>query len=262
MFCIILKRFFLLNLMLFEMKRKLINQTAVTIKVIFLFSILLITDSCNDDKDKIRYTGGLLPTYSYDCIHLSIQDASGNDLVKGIEYDWFQSDVPEEEVSYGTIKRDEYTLDIVYFPDSMMSPYVTRKINSARPDFIRSDLLSENVPTLRLKKIDGIYFLEFHEYSNYTYDSGKKKLPPANKITFNLTCPYIFGDNTIHEIATYWKPKFNKNYYQSDKLTDEYYQTCYCITLDGNEYDLHHFALHPEISLIPDTFLVTVILER
>ena len=140
-----------------------------------LFVLVLYSNSCLNSK----------PQWDYD-LWLRIQDTSGNDLVKDIEYEPHTSDV-----SGGIVKHEVYSL----FLD----------VNCCG---LKEDML--------LAK-DG-----------YSYQIGiLSAIPPTctrqKVITYNLKCSYIFGNNDIHKIISYW------NYNGSDNI-------CQRIEINGNEF--------------------------
>jgi len=99
---------------------------------------------------------------------MAILDASGNDLVKGI-------DVVNEVI----VKPDFYTLEVVsepLVPNYSLYPY----------------------PSLEVYIYYNHYYLLLRTSSNRNYK-------PASKLIFKLKCPHIFGDDNVHEVVTYWK---------------------------------------------------------
>jgi len=153
-----------------------------------------------ESGDNVLYNA--CPFYTYDLLRISFINSSGNDLIKGIEYDWFRSDsIPEQEATGGEIKRDLYSLEFIY-PDTLMDPFKPNMyiIYTPNDDYCR--------PKLGLMKMPetGIYCLGFNLIS---FDGSlwqEDLLPPADKISIKLKCPYIFGDDIVHEIDTYWEP--------------------------------------------------------
>lgn len=164
--------------------------------------------------------------YSYNTVLFSVQDFSGNDLVKGIEYDWWQSDeVPDEETALGgAVNFDLYNLDFV-FPDISMDPFTLHK------EFINgtTDILAAS--TLLLRKINGYSYLGVQPISNAYNNDGIVSYHPAERLTFKLNCPYVFGDNAEHEIVSYWKAR-----------SQSFYNDCYRVEFDGKEYTFDEYS--------------------
>lgn len=106
--------------------------------------------------------------YRYD-LTLSFQDASGNDLVKGIE-----------STQGGSVMTGQYTLSVVY-PESCMKQ--------------KGDPYGLYHTSNPLHSVD-LVFLQI------AYP--KRGCSFAEMLTFKLSCPHIFGDDKVHEIVTYW----------------------------------------------------------
>ena len=58
--------------------------------------------------------------------------------------------------------------------------------------------------------------------------------PFNEKATFQLSCPYIFGDNKVHDIATWWKPEKIADAWLGHRFL-ELAPSCYRIEIDGKE---------------------------
>lgn len=148
------------------------------------------------------------PFYNYILLALRIQDSSGKDLIKGIEYDCWDSGETSYEEFGGVVKKNLYTLDFV-FPNPSMSPYESHKLAAENSNNIYNQDYS---PTLSVSILDGIYSLKFMISSNKRDFNGV--LPPAEKVTIKLSLPYVFGDDSVHEIVTFWEPYEENPYYQ------------------------------------------------
>ncbi|MDR2969428.1 MAG: hypothetical protein LBV32_07485 [Tannerellaceae bacterium] len=123
-------------------------------------------------------------------LSLSFQDSSGKDLLKGIEYTKSQT----KDSLTGQIATDMFTFK--YFN--------SRKLT----------------PRLHWELI----------YSEYVFpDYGSICFPPEGgqnnrmDFTYQLSCPYIFGDNVMHEIVAYCKETKHREY------------ECFRLTFDGKE---------------------------
>ena len=156
-----------------------------TIKLVFIFIVVATLCSCNPCRRG--------PWHEY-LLDLSFQDASGNDLLSGIEYDAYLYD-PHR----GTIKKELMHLSIYY--DGIYS--------------LSSVALGEIAVSIH-QKSDSIYYI--------AQDFAFNKCDPyVDKIIFRVRCPYVFGDNYIHEIITYWRPAKN-----------DFFE-CYRIEYEGKE---------------------------
>ena len=149
-----------------------------TLKLIAVLPLVILFASCAGPGEGF-YNHILL---------LSVQDVSGNDLVEGItEYNnpdnWAEG-----------IDPDLFTLDIV-FPNLCMDVYYQHHHNTT------SIAPAEFYPELSMKKLDGRNYLLFKTLSGIGDDCDNS----SRIITFKLTCPYVFGDEKVHEIVTHWK---------------------------------------------------------
>lgn len=141
-------------------------------------------------------------------IALSFQDASGKDLVKGIELEEWTPGSSMQDAQWGTVKSDLYTLDI---------------------GLSKACLDSEKGIGFELdnRHILGMAHGEFYYLRNdFTLDADD--CPEEKTLTYKLKCPYIFGDEAIHEIVTYWNIPKEKN-------ANRHVAECYLIKFDGNE---------------------------
>lgn len=232
------------------------------IKLMSLLLAVLLMNSCemNAEKEDEPCLGcnPINPPYSYDILLLGLQSASGIDLLKGIDIDkWWPDSVPKEEAEAGRVISD-YTLDFVY-PDLLMSPWETNKIwtkrSGDRPD---KQYLYPEPWVQKWDDFGGYYYLFFQFGSNRAFDD--KTFSPADKITIKLRCPYIFGDDKVHEIDTYWKIDYSGI---PQELIDEYSNSfCYRIEFDGKEYTPFRFARRPDNNTTPTHALTTLILNR
>lgn len=169
------------------------------LKIIGLLALIMNSSSCD-----FLFSHNEPKFVSY-FLYLSFQDVSGNDLVKGIELN----------ASSGAVNDSLFTLDIIV--SEPCKNWDNRIYNSpARPGF-EPDV---NRPKLGMVK-----------YNSYWYLINNFYLPvndcPEEKIlTYKLKCPYVFGDDAIHEFVTYWDiPK--------DKINNS--AKCYRIAFEGYE---------------------------
>jgi hypothetical protein len=142
----------------------------------------------NQDTDTVFYP-----------LSISFQDASGNDLVKGIGLeDWYPANIPEEQAQSGSVKHDLYVLDLM--------------VSQPCQDLIDSwNNRHYVIPSYRLglDKFNGTWFLTTQ------MDFTVNNCPDEKVLTYKLTCPYVFGDKAEHEFVAYWEiPKIrNKSAY-------------------------------------------------
>jgi len=119
---------------------------------------------------------------------LSFQDSYGNDLVNGIELIYEHSDG-----YFGEVKPDLYDLRITFPKTNIFGEWHTLFTNWNNNGFLMYDvILYDNSPQI---------------------------------MTINLKCPYIFNNEGIHVINTYW---------ESVNETDD---VCYKIEYNGKVID-------------------------
>jgi hypothetical protein len=180
------------------------------LKLTSLLAALILLCGCN--KETIEISEAHPGPYPYHVL-ISFQDASGNDLVKGIAHDWRQSAFVYESnpnPDAGFVNLDQYTLDVV-FPDHIQAvvEYITRledvRIAQLPSDLVDSDSMLDSyfVNYIVVCKWGDYYGLDMCCLTP-TNDIEGKKLSPTDKATFKLRCPYVFGDDAEHEIVTYW----------------------------------------------------------
>jgi hypothetical protein len=152
-------------------------------------------------KDQMQYN-----------ISFVFQDAEGNNLAEGIDLeDWTPVDVPKEQATFGQVVSD-YKLDIILSKQS-------DKFNSTNEYYH---------PILIYTKTDDCICIG----NNLILYTGLAE--PQNKLTYHITCPYIFGDEEIHVITTYWKELGNKH-------NATYLAECYMVEFDGQTItDIRH----------------------
>ncbi|MDR1718454.1 MAG: hypothetical protein LBS20_21665 [Prevotella sp.] len=146
---------------------------------------------------------------------LSFQDASGNDLVKGIGLEWWLDStfVSEEQAQSGIVKNDLYVLDIIV--SEPCKNWDNKIYNTPGSDVIR--------PGLGMMRYNNGYRYLYNDFNVPVGDCPKEKI-----LTYKLKCPYVFGDEAVHEFVTYWDiPKA--------KVANEYVAKCYRIEFEGNE---------------------------
>jgi len=154
-----------------------------TLKFSGLFALMIISlTSCNlifidSNPDHYRHE-----------LHLSFRSASGNDLVKGIGlWEWNPSNLPEEQAIFGSVKRDLHELDIIGSEPC--------KITQPRPWVIRD--ISPQTLSVMMNE-NGYYYL----ISDCSFPEND--CPKQKKLTYKLKCSYVFGDEEVHELVTYW----------------------------------------------------------
>ena len=149
--------------------------------------LLFIAIICASCKKKFCCDG---ISFTIHPLYLSFQDTSGNDLVKGIGFDvWRDGGYVtggEEDVG-GIVKPELFTLEFVF------------ENGIPNPNLSISPLMALQKETLLEAKL-GLK----NDYLSF-YPRSFSDQPFVEKITFKMTCPYIFRDYAKHDIVTWWK---------------------------------------------------------
>ena len=194
-----------------------------TLKLIVLLTVVAVT-LCNCFKnDNIFNDVDFDQMYQHDLL-LSFQDVWDYDLVKGIEYDYGEIDGVQYEW-WGWVKRDLYTLEVLY-PDEIKNP--------VKPDSPLYTKYENRYLGLIKDWATGYDYLRLTtpSYRAY-YDSHSNRyiaVPFVEKITFRLTCHYLFGDDVAHDIVTWWELYEEEGFIPTP--------ICYRIEIDGKEYSV------------------------
>ena len=187
------------------------HQKMRTIQLISVLLLAVTLSSC-------RLIVPDIPHYNH-YLFLNIRDASGVDLVKQLAlHEANREDfVSPNSLGHSSINPELYALE-AEFADKMLDP-IWRYNND--PDIV--GYVRKDAPCLEFVNKEGVYYLTFHPRGSY---GRKERTPPAQWITYRLTCPTIFGDNEAHEIKTFWRPP---------KKTSNNYQVCYQIDYANNQ---------------------------
>ncbi len=180
-----------------------------TLKILGLLAFMIMNfSSC-------RYTDE--PKFIIYNLGFSFQDASGNDLVKGIGLEEW-SGMSMENALWGSVDPDLYVLDIIVSePCDNWDNEIYNSQVGYKPDVYRPKLAMER------------------NYNSNCYLTNRFGLqvgdcPEEKRLTYKLKSPYVFGDDAIHEFVTYWDiPKIKKT------PGTENYAKCYRIEFEGNE---------------------------
>jgi hypothetical protein len=195
----------------------------------------------NNDEEE-RYSGfdlvtDLHPRYVFDNLWLGFQDASGNDLLKYIDFtdnaDIYDDGNDRWRYGNGYVKRNLYSISYLY-PDPKSNPFDINNYYNPnapvweRPIFDKTDfdLVTVN-SSFRFPEVSNRAFQfwlgNFRDFFN---------IPMADKVIIKLKCPFIFGDDKVYEIVTYWQPKEGMPYYRGNP----YFGECYLVEFEGKEY--------------------------
>lgn len=207
------------------------NMRLLKLTGVLLFLVILCT-TCD------KPGGAINPLYMYN-LYLSVQDASGTDLLKEVDWKSHQSDLSEEENRENSGKNKQlYELEII-FPEWIPGASVSSET-------FKPGITSDG---------DG-YSLQIGEYGSYFGVDGLfmefyPKMTfidflPADVIIYKLSFPTLFGDTEQHEIVSYWE----------EAKTHEGHRICYRLEFDGKECEQIIYEDSSSISF------ATVVLDR
>lgn len=222
-----------------------------TLKFTGLLLSVLIINSCAKTIKEVEVEEEKFSAHNGFYIHrffLSFQDASGNDLVKGIGVDTVSANVfLAGDPAGGNVSPYLYTLEIdfedgipniskpssIYYSEAVTTNYNNNIYNNSyyKPFpmyLLKAEAFEWQYPDVA---IDGNYdYLRFYILGSPVYNgyenNNDKKIPFSEKITFTLKCPHLFGDNEAHEIITWWKPNEER----------VFYTICYRIEFGGKKF--------------------------
>ena len=166
-------------------------------RIILLLSLLIMFTSCPfpGHIDKI-------PSFSY-LLFLSIQDESGNDLVKGLDC------YPLNDSYKGTftlpcveIMAKEYDFNVVFSKPCVKGSYMSSSL-----------YMTTTFPTVWLDSNSNIDYLVFVVHSS----REKNCMNDDSTLNFQLSLPRVFGDNEKREIVSYWS-NYMYNFMRCTKL--------------------------------------------
>lgn len=190
-----------------------------TLKFLGLLTLTIISlSSCEKIFEKL-FAQGVEPDHTTYWLYIGFQDASGNDLVKGIGLlQGAPSNVPEEQAASGDVKRDLYVFDII-LSESCWN-FDNENYYTATPH--RPGIIpAVNRSSLGMERRDNGYY-----YLTNQFRINVKDCPEEKILRYRLKCPYVFGDEAVHEFVTYWNiPK------KKDLWT--YYAICNRMEFEG-----------------------------
>ena len=174
----------------------------------------------------------------YYFLHINFQDQNGNELIAPFAEDRFKT--TPGSVWYGEIDTLKYTLSITpekpgiaddtrlnYLAPMRMSSQDAVYWNSQRPGITMTKYNEEYVIIAPSSEgtfgPEGTWFLDFHNSVATTTTNEQDYL------TYKLSCPVVFGDNSVHEFKAYWSKGQDKSYI-------EFYPSCTKVVFDGKEY--------------------------
>ena len=209
-----------------------------------------------------------LPQYTYS-LRICFKDASGNDLLSTLSEERWQP--YEDEISWhGDINPDKLSLECVFSYD------INAEIGGSTEYDFR--------PSIRIQKYDdnyqctsyffekggyvegdGIYYLCLETMTPVSlFSQGEKYyFPPQDHITYLISCPIIFGDNSKHTLTTNWQKETNDSIKQTSSVIDEwYFLECKSAEYDGKEVVIKKFIDHSTDYRDYYTYFIDIVLDK
>ena len=160
--------------------------------------LTLLLSSCGDYINGHRM--GDRMSYS---LSFHFQDSEGNDLSKGVDHG---------EI----LVNSDYKLDIILSKQSELWDNKIYQPVNEDPSVIYDD----HSPKLVYLDLNGQAYIG-NQFTLYTGLVDHQKI-----LTYQITCPYIFGDDDVHFLTTYWRDL-------GEKYNTEYFVECYKVEFEG-----------------------------
>lgn len=182
--------------------------------------------------------------YSY-FLHISFTDREGNELAAPLAAEVYKSDA--SSAWRGEINPENYTLDLTLSKPEIVS-------DNIGVSFTMTKFSDEHV--METPNSDGTYGPDGKWYLNfrgYVMDSG---VTHHDFLQYKFTCPVVFGDNSAHEIISYWTAGI-----QSSNI--EYFPACTKVVIDGKEMTpVRGVTISQETNTSYIGYFVDVVLDR
>ena len=239
--------------------------------VMSLVLIALALSSCG----KLAPGGKTQDTSYRYCISINFSDFLGKDLVAPLgDERWKPAN--DHSYWYGEINPDKYGLDISLSNPSLEIQY----ISTPKPEFERKTgpyfkmakydnnyRLTSNFGQEVYTEGDGYYYLSneygtpiFH-YADDNYDTIIEE-PVQDHITYKISCPTIFGDNSVHELVAYWAEDPDNSYDPQDARTWYLYPKCIKASFDGKEVAVKRSVVNSTEYRDYYSYFINIVLDK
>lgn len=178
----------------------------------------------------------------YYFLHLSFKDAEGNDLIAPLAEEYYKSST--DKPWRGEIDPSKYSIDLVV-PEASG--------DSIKVNFTASKFTDEYVKLT--PREDGTYDPDGHWFFDLRSIIINKNDLSYSKLNYKLSCPEVFGDDSLHEISTTWAKDLETS-------QQSFYPACTKVILDGKEYKpLKGMTYYQDSETIYIAYFVDVVLE-
>lgn len=175
---------------------------------------------------------------------MSFKDAEGNELIEPLALEYYRTNTSKPWA--GEINPEEYSIDVVV-PEAVAADSVRAVLTASKfgEDYSRMTPREDGT-----YGPDGSWFFDFRSIIINKNDASYSSL------TYKFTCPEVFGDNSVHEIATTW----TKNLEASG---NSFYPACTKVVLDGKEFaPARGVTYFQDMESMYVAYFVEVVLEK
>ena len=233
------------------------------------FIIILFLPFSGCSKVDMGVSASFPDHYHYYWLTISFRDAAGKDLIVPLaEEKWKMEEDKDLQVWPGTINPERYNLDIVLsnphqsWDNTIYNFKATKEFipDIYRPYFTIAKFNEQFIGTLTYcGEEDSIQ-------DGYCYLFSQFILPAINGVqeylTYKITCPTLFGDNSIHEIVTFW----NKNQLAAQQIINkqmgDLYPECIKAFFDGNEVSVKKAVVHSTNTKDYYSYFIDIVLDK
>ena len=162
------------------------------------------------------------PAWKY-TLAISFKDTEGKDLVAPLAEEQWDSN-PDASHWAEYINPDKLHLDVIYSNPPDCFDNATYTYNKTNPEAILPGDHVKYCTASQYGQPDSPWYV-VHSEATYINTWGED----VQDLTLNITCPTIFGDDEIHEFATYWDEG-------AEKRGEEWLAMCTKLVYEGHEY--------------------------
>lgn len=195
-------------------------------RIYYLAALLCITlfSACTKEKeDELSGENIMGDAHRYK-LAFHFVDENDKSLAENLEFSsWIPSNKPMTEATWANVSRDCCSLEIIL---GKQSPLWDNDAYNVRGD-AWGVITEVHKPFFIWTQMDekDILISDFMLYSALCY--------PQEKLTYQIVCPQIFGDENKHEIVSHW-------HQPEEKVNGEYFFECDHIEIDSRSIKVEH----------------------
>lgn len=231
-------------------------------KYSFFALIAVILAGCGERI--IELPGAKVLPIDYYWLTINFRDASGNDLIAPLGDERWK---PARDHSNwaGEINPDKYKLDIL-----LSNPHESWDNTIYNYMATEAFIPDENRPYFTIAKYNedfkGTLTYKGEQLDGYCYLFSNFGIPAINglqqSLTYNITCPAIFGDNLTHNIVTYWAEDKNASNNSDDETILFQYPQCTGASFDGKEIIVKSAVVYATESRQYYSYFIDIALDK